>query len=188
MREKRLKHLPDLVEIPNQIKLQFFRFNNKRVLVLKSQDNLNSLYVYLPIGIFPKYFAAYNWCFLIMRETTYDYVYDSFYNLFLDCIRRIQKPLTKKLIIKGLGLKAKAFRNIRILELKLGFSYPIKVSVPKEIFFFRVIKNTVFIQGFDASKLGSFLYQIRLLKFPNIYKGKGFWYKNEKITFKPIKK
>jgi ribosomal protein L6P/L9E len=44
------------------------------------------------------------------------------------------------------------------------------------------------VEGFEAYKVGNFLKKLRNLKAPDIYKGKGFWYKNEIKIFKEIKK
>ena len=49
-------------------------------------------------------------------------------------------------------------------------------------------KNLLTVEGTDASKVGNFVKLIRNLKFPDSYKGKGFWYKNEQRVLKEIKK
>ena len=44
------------------------------------------------------------------------------------------------------------------------------------------------VEGFDKVTVGNFVNKIRNLKFPDSYKGKGFWYKNEVIKLKEINK
>lgn len=89
------------------------------------------------------------------------------------------------LILKGLGLKAGL--NNKILELKLGFSHKCHLVIDEEIKI-RIKKNLIFLQSIDKEKLGNFLYKIKSLKSPDVYKGKGIWYKNEKMELKIIKK
>jgi len=94
----------------------------------------------------------------------------------------------KKLILKGLGLKAQLDGTQSILELKLGFSHEIKIGFSKQDFNISVHKNIISVEGFNLEKINNFLHKIRLLKFPNAYKGKGIWYKNETRIYKVIKK
>ena len=44
------------------------------------------------------------------------------------------------------------------------------------------------LEGFDPVAVGNFATKIKSLKFPDTYKGKGFWYKNEVKVLKEIKK
>lgn len=160
------------IDLFSSVFVSLFVLKNRRILVLN--NNNNNLYIYLPKNINLIYLKRLNCLNLTKSFSQTTFSLNTFYAFFSNFLKKIQKPLIKKLIIKGLGLKAKAFKTLRILELKLGFSYPIEFFVPKEIFFFTVIKNTIFVKGFDAAKIGNFLYKIRILKFPNIYKGKGF--------------
>ena len=93
----------------------------------------------------------------------------------------------KRLILKGLGFKSKINSIDNSVELKLGFSHPVLIRIPSNIFL-KVYKNTLIIEGLDKNKVGDFTYCLRSLKFPDIYKGKGFWYKNEIKLFKEVKK
>ena len=98
------------------------------------------------------------------------------------------KPFKKQLVLKGLGFKAEVLDNSSMLELKLGFSSLVKVSIPKDEVLVSVNKNTLTFEGFDPVAVGNFANKIRSLKFPDVYKGKGFWYKNEVRSLKEIKK
>jgi ribosomal protein L6P/L9E len=51
-----------------------------------------------------------------------------------------------------------------------------------------VNKNILTFEGFDPVAVGNFANKVRSLKFPDVYKGKGFWYKNEVRSLKEIKK
>ena len=89
------------------------------------------------------------------------------------------------LILKGLGLKVNLVNNI--LEFKLGYSHKSLININPEINV-KIKKNLLFLQSVNEEKLGNFLYNIKRLKKPDVYKGKGIWYKNEKIILKVIKK
>lgn len=89
------------------------------------------------------------------------------------------------LILKGLGLKVKLICNV--LEFKLGYSHKSQVNLISEINV-KIKKNLIFLQSVNKEKLGNFLFNIKRLKNPDVYKGKGIWYKNEKIALKIVKK
>jgi large subunit ribosomal protein L6 len=52
----------------------------------------------------------------------------------------------------------------------------------------KVNKNFIIVEGFDAVEVGNFSSKIRRLRVPDIYKGKGVWYKNEIKILKELKK
>jgi len=103
-------------------------------------------------------------------------------------ISYLEKPIKKKLLLKGLGLRATLSLDKKYLELKLGFSKIISVFLPKELSKITCKKNSILFESSNLLFLGNFIYKIRLLKQPNIYKGTGIKYKNEKIILKPFKK
>ena len=105
---------------------------------------------------------------------------------FLNWLQSFEKPIVKKLLLKGLGLKA-TLLSLEHLELKLGFSHVVNIKIPSQLLV-SVKKNTINIEGYDSVLLGNFLHKIRILKAPNVYKGKGIWYKNELKTLKVVKK
>jgi hypothetical protein len=89
------------------------------------------------------------------------------------------------LILKGLGLKVQIIDDL--LEFKLGYSHKCYLKIDPEISV-KIKKNLIFFQSVNKERLGNFLYRIKMLKKPDVYKGKGIWYKNEKIGLKPVKK
>ena len=105
-------------------------------------------------------------------------------------LKKNGSPFLKKLLFKGLGLKA-ALLDVgsnKILELKLGFSHLIRIIIPQTKIGVKLIKNGLLVSGSDLVTVSNFLYKIKSLKLPNRYKGKGIWYKNEVIKLKEIKK
>lgn len=91
----------------------------------------------------------------------------------------------KKLEIIGVGYRAKVENNTLILN--LGFSHPVEYSSPEGITF-EVSKNTILVRGTDKQKVGQVAAEIRKIRPPEPYKGKGVKYFDEKIIKKPGKK
>ena len=65
----------------------------------------------------------------------------------------------------------------------LGFSHPVEVEVPKDLTV-TVDKNLITITGADKQRVGQFAAEIRELKKPEPYKGKGIKYSDETILRK----
>jgi ribosomal protein L6P/L9E len=166
-----------------------FEVNAKTILLLKKKASSDKLkYYILPDFIqFEKLDGALvfkiNSC--VENSTV---LLNNFFLSFLKWLKSFEKPLKKKLILKGLGFRASVLSSENILELKLGFSHIIKIAIPVNELSVKVDKNTLIVEGADPVKIGNFVTYIRNLKFPDSYKGKGFWYKNETITLKEIKK
>ena len=114
---------------------------------------------------------------------------DNFFLSFSKILRGLEKPFKKKIILKGLGFRASVLSESNILELKLGYSHLVNVELPSSIeLSVKFDKNTITLEGSDAAFVGNFANKIRNLKVPDSYKGKGFWYKNEIINLKEVKK
>ena len=94
----------------------------------------------------------------------------------------------KKISLQGLGFKIFYNQATRFLSFKLGYSHLILFAVKKGIKLITVGKNYVIVSGFDSGLLGNFLHNIQQLRYPDSYKGKGFWKKYEKKTLKLFKK
>jgi hypothetical protein len=107
--------------------------------------------------------------------------------LFLDYFEKIQIIKRKILVLKGLGLKAFLDNKKKMLTLKLGFSHLFNILIEKDIFV-QVKKNFLFFKSYNEENLGSFSYKIKNLKNPDVYKGKGIWFRNEKLKLKQVKK
>jgi large subunit ribosomal protein L6 len=91
----------------------------------------------------------------------------------------------KKLILEGVGFKSAV--NGNSLDLALGFSHPVKVEIPQGLTV-TAEKNLVTVSGIDKELVGQFTAQVRSLKKPEPYKGKGFRYDDEIIRRKQGKK
>ena len=94
----------------------------------------------------------------------------------------------------GVGYKAEILENKEELDsliLKLGFSHPVKLAIPRNIKI-SVIKTNksdlVVVSGIDNETVNSFASKIRDYRRPEPYKGKGLIYLNEQIRRKEGKK
>lgn len=97
-------------------------------------------------------------------------------------IEGVTKGFTKELEIKGVGYRATLKGSI--LNLTLGKSHPENVEIPEGITV-EVPKNTiVIIKGCDKQLVGEFAANIRKLRAPEPYLGKGIRYKGEHIRIK----
>lgn len=88
---------------------------------------------------------------------------------------------SKTLEINGVGYKANVAGNV--LELALGFSHPIKYTIPKDVEM-SVDKNQIIIKGNDKQQIGQIAAEIREFRPPEPYKGKGIKYLDEIIIRK----
>jgi large subunit ribosomal protein L6 len=93
----------------------------------------------------------------------------------------VTKGFEKKLEVVGVGFKVAMTPGK--LTLNLGFSHPIIVDIPKELTV-AVDKNTISIFGADKQKVGQFAAEVRELKKPEPYKGKGIKYSDEVVLRK----
>jgi len=97
----------------------------------------------------------------------------------------VNKAYEKKLIIEGIGFKADV--KGKDIVLNVGFSHPVSLVIPEGI---KVVsdKTGITVTGIDAEKVGQFAAQIRAVKKPEPYKGKGIRYSDEVIRRKQGKK
>jgi len=100
-------------------------------------------------------------------------------------IKGVETPYQKKLILEGVGFKSEV--RGKELNLALGFSHPVIVPIPESITV-TAEKNNITITGIDKELVGSFTANLRALKKPEPYKGKGMRYVDEVIRRKQGKK
>jgi len=97
----------------------------------------------------------------------------------------VNEGYSKKLVLEGVGFKSEVAGNS--LNLSLGFSHPVKVTIPAGITV-TAEKNNITVTGIDKELVGQFTSSVRAMKKPEPYKGKGFHYSDEVIRRKQGKK
>jgi large subunit ribosomal protein L6 len=75
-----------------------------------------------------------------------------------------------------------------MLNLTLGFSHPVNYQIPDGIEISTPSQTEVVINGIDKQKVGQVAAELRAIRPPEPYKGKGVRYKDEQITLKETKK
>ena len=101
-------------------------------------------------------------------------------------VRGVSQGYQKELEISGVGYRAQV--QGKNIQFQLGFSHDVTLPIPEGVTV-TIDKNTQIVaKGADRNKLGQFCAEIRALKPPEPYKGKGIRYKTETILRKEGKK
>ncbi len=98
-------------------------------------------------------------------------------------VEGVSKGFTKELNIVGVGYRAQA-KGTNALELALGFSHDVNVDAPDGISFEVPDATTIKVSGIDKQLVGQVAADIRSLKKPEPYKGKGIRYADERVIRK----
>jgi large subunit ribosomal protein L6 len=98
----------------------------------------------------------------------------------------VTKGYEKKLELVGVGFRAQV--QGKNLNLTLGFSHPVQFAIPEGITIEAPSVTEIVIKGIDRQKVGQVAAEIRHIRPPEPYKGKGVRYANEQITLKEGKK
>lgn len=100
-------------------------------------------------------------------------------------VEGVTKGYTRKLIVEGIGYRADATPTD--ITFKVGFSHPVKISIPKEI---KVTsdKGLITVTGIDKELVTRFASELKAVKKPEPYKGKGIRFEDEVIRRKEGKK
>jgi large subunit ribosomal protein L6 len=104
-------------------------------------------------------------------------------SLVANMVSGVTEGFTKELEIVGVGYRATA-KGPNALELALGFSHPVAVDAPEGITFEVPVPTRVIVKGIDKEKVGQVAADIRKLRKPEPYKGKGVRYANERVLRK----
>ena len=98
----------------------------------------------------------------------------------------VTKGYERKLELVGVGFRAQVAG--KTLNLTLGFSHPVTFPIPEGITMETPSQTEIVIKGIDRQKVGQIAAEIRDVRPPEPYKGKGVRYAGEKITLKEGKK
>jgi large subunit ribosomal protein L6 len=103
-------------------------------------------------------------------------------NLLNNMVVGVSTGFSKTLIITGVGYRAEV--QGKLLSMSLGYSSDIYVGIPDGISVTADAGGKVVISGVDKQQVGQFASEIRKLREPEPYKGKGIRYENEYIRRK----
>ena len=98
----------------------------------------------------------------------------------------VTKGYEARLELVGVGFRAQIAG--KVLNLTLGFSHPVAYAIPDGITIEAPTLTEVLIKGTDRQRVGQIAAEIRHIRPPEPYKGKGVRYKDEQISLKEGKK
>lgn len=110
----------------------------------------------------------------------------TFRQLVNNMVKGVTEGFEKKLTLIGVGFKAAASGNK--LNLNVGFSHPVDFVMPAGVTVACPTPTEIVIKGADRQVVGQLAADIRAVRPPEPYKGKGIRYTGEKVTIKETKK
>lgn len=103
--------------------------------------------------------------------------------LISNMVTGVSEGFTKRLEIVGVGYRVTA-KSPTEMEMSLGYSHPINVSAPEGITFTVESPTKFTVSGIDKRQVGEIAAEIRKLRLPEPYKGKGVRYEGEQVRRK----
>ena len=103
-------------------------------------------------------------------------------SLIANMITGVSEGYEKKLEINGVGYRAQ--KKGKEITFNLGFSHPVVMTDPEGIETVMEGQNVIIVKGIDKEKVGQYAAEIRELRKPEPYKGKGIKYADEVIRRK----
>lgn len=101
--------------------------------------------------------------------------------LLQNAVTGVSEGFEKKLELVGIGFRS-AMEGEKLV-LQLGFTHPVIVEVPSDIQV-RLEKNIIVVAGNSRHSVGQFAANLRALRKPDPYKGKGIRYQGEQVRMK----
>lgn len=98
----------------------------------------------------------------------------------------VTKGFERKLTLLGVGYKAAAQGNK--LNLTVGYSHPVNIEMPAGITVATPTPTEILIKGADRQRVGQIAAEVRAVRPPEPYKGKGIRYSDETVAIKETKK
>jgi large subunit ribosomal protein L6 len=106
--------------------------------------------------------------------------------LVANMVSGVTKGFEKKLNLVGVGFRAQAAGSK--LNLQIGYSHPVSKEMPAGVKVETPSQTEIVIKGVDRQAVGQVAAEVRALRPPEPYKGKGIRYADEKVTIKETKK
>ena len=98
----------------------------------------------------------------------------------------VTKGFEKKLTLVGVGFRAQA--QGQKLNLQVGFSHPVVKDMPAGVKVETPTQTEILIKGADRQSVGQVAAEVRAIRPPEPYKGKGIRYADERVSLKETKK
>lgn len=98
----------------------------------------------------------------------------------------VSKGFEKKLNLVGVGYRAQAKGTV--LNLSVGYSHPVDIEMPEGVKVETPSQTEILIKGADRQRVGQIASEVRAVRPPEPYKGKGIRYSDERVVIKEAKK
>lgn len=105
--------------------------------------------------------------------------------LIANMVRGVSEGFKRQLLIKGTGYSAKLEGNRLLLQ--VGYAHPVSMNIPDGITVKVPSTQIINVTGADKQKVNQFCAEVRKVRPPNPYTGKGICYADEEIRRKPGK-
>jgi large subunit ribosomal protein L6 len=106
--------------------------------------------------------------------------------LVANMVNGVSKGFEKKLTLVGVGFRAQA--QGQKLNLQIGFSHPVVKEMPAGVKVETPTQTEILIKGVDRQSVGQVAAEVRAIRPPEPYKGKGIRYADERVALKETKK
>lgn len=106
-------------------------------------------------------------------------------SLVKNMIEGVQNGYEKRLEVHGVGYLAALSGNT--LQLRVGFANEIHKKIPDDVTVTCPTQTSILVQGCDKQRVGQFAAEVRAVRKPEPYKGKGIRYAGEQVKIKPGK-
>lgn len=176
------------VNIPLDIKLEYFFFNNQKYIILNN-NNKNKFYFLIPTFLKIFYFNnSLYFNFIHFSSISVCKEKKNFLSHFLNKIFILRKITSKTIFIKGVGLRINlSDDSINTLKLKLGYSHLITLNFSTELLV-SLFKKKILIRSFNQILLGNFCALLQKFRPLNVFTGKGLHLKRKKFKLKQYTK
>ncbi|MEE8166748.1 MAG: 50S ribosomal protein L6 [Myxococcota bacterium] len=102
--------------------------------------------------------------------------------LLANAVKGVSEGFMKELELVGVGYRAEV--SGKTVNFRLGYSHPVEYPIPEGISVEVDRSNVISIRGASRQQVGQVAAEIRKLRKPDAYKGKGFRYKGEQLRLK----
>ncbi len=109
-----------------------------------------------------------------------------FRSLIANAVKGVEEGWNRRLEVVGTGFNVKM--QGKGISLKIGFSHQVVFEPGTGITLSTDGNNIIIVSGADKQLVGQTAYQIKMLRKPDVYKGKGIRFEGERIKLKPGKK
>ncbi len=106
--------------------------------------------------------------------------------LVANMVSGVTKGFERKLNLVGVGFRAQA--QGQKLNLQIGFSHPVVKDMPVGVTCVTPTQTEILIKGADRQMVGQIAAEVRAIRPPEPYKGKGIRYSDERVVLKETKK